>query len=112
MARDAAEREAKPHARLRTETVLHLDGLKADVVGILQHRYAAGAVKSDIELARQAVQRAFIENVEVPFARVGARVDQLLRIDSGGRRAGDIPDIVGTRTSRAKAEILDRLRAS
>ena len=75
VARDAAQREAKPHARLRSETGLHLDGLKSDVVGILKHRYATGPVKSDIEFARQTVQRAFIENMEVPFARVGARID-------------------------------------
>ena len=68
-----------------------------------------GAVEGDIELARQAVERALVENVEVPFARERAGVDQLLRIDAGGRRAGDIADIVGAGAARAQAEILDRL---
>ena len=86
---------------------LHLDGLEADVVRVFQHRNAAGAVEGDVELARQAVERALVEDVEVPFARIRPRVDQLLRIDTGGRCAGDIADIVGARTARAKAEILD-----
>ena len=88
---------------------LHLDGLKSDVVGILEHRYAASPIKSNIELARQAIQRAFIKNVEVPLARVGTRIDQFVRINAGRRCAGDIPDIVGTGPSRAQAEVLDRL---
>ena len=45
----------------------------------------------------------------MPFARVGPRVDQLLRIDAGGRRAGDVADVVGAGAARAQAEILDRL---
>ena len=89
--------------------VLHLDRLEADVVGILQHRDDAAAVEADIELARQAVERAIVQDVEVPFARVRPRVDQFLRIDAGGRRAGDVADVVGARAARAQAEILDRL---
>ena len=69
----------------------------------------AGAVEGDVELARQAVERAVVEDVEVPFARVGPRVDQLLRVDAGGRRAGDVADVVGAGAARAQAEILDRL---
>ena len=84
---DAAEREAKPDARLDGRARQHLDGLEADVVGVLQHRNDAAAVERDVELARQAVERALVEDVEVPFARVGAGIDQLLRIDAGGRRA-------------------------
>ena len=109
MAGDAAEREAKPDARFDAEAVLHLDRLEADVVGVFQHRNAPGAVEADIEFARQAVERALVENVEVPFARVRPRVDQFLRIDAGCRRAGDVADIVGARAARAETEILDRL---
>ena len=92
------------------EAVLHLDRLEADVVGVLQHRDGAGAVEGDVELARQAVERALVEDVEVPFARVGPGVDQLLRVDAGGRRAGDVADVVGARAARAKAEVLDRFQ--
>ena len=70
---------------------------------------SAGAVEGDVELARQAVERALVEDVEVPFARVGPGVDQLLRIDAGGRRAGDVADVVGAGAARAQAEVLDRL---
>src|SRR5262249_60230983 len=109
VAGNAAKCEAKPHTRLCPETRFHLDSLEPDVVGIFEHRYAAGPVKSNIELARQAIQGAFIENVEMPLARVRARVDQFMRINAGGRRARHIPEVVGTGPARAQAEGLGRL---
>ncbi len=97
---DAAEREAIPDAgrdRLPFEScpLCDLDGLEADIVGVFQRRDRAGAVKGDVELARQTVERTVVEDVEVPLARIGARVDQLLRIDARGRGAGDVADVVG-----------------
>ena len=59
------------------------------------------------DLRRQAIQRALVENVEMPLARIRPRVDELLRIDAGGRRAGDIADIVGAGAARAEAEFHD-----
>ena len=109
VAGDAAEREAKPDAGLDAEAVLHLDRREGDVVGVFQHRDLAGAVEGDVELARQPVQRAIVEDVIVPLARIGAGVDQLLRIDPGGRRARDVADVVGAGTARAQAEVLDPL---
>src|SRR5262249_43037749 len=73
-----AQEEPKPHSRLDAETIPHLDGLEADIVGVLEHRYDAAAVEADVELAGDAVKRAVVEDVEVPFARIRARVDQLL----------------------------------
>jgi hypothetical protein len=40
--------------------------------------------------------------MEMPFARVRAGIDQFLRIDAGGRRAGDIADVVGAGAARAQ----------
>ena len=99
---DAAQQDAEPDARLDTEAALHLHGLEADVVGVLQHGDGAGAVEADVELARQAVERAVVEDVEVPLAGVGPRVDQLLRVDAGGGRAGDVADVVGAGAARAR----------
>ena len=107
MAGDAAEREAEPHARLDAVSVDHLDGRKADVVGVFQHRNDAAAVEADIEFARQAVERAVVEDVEVPFARIRTRVDQLLAVDAGGGRAGDVADVVGAGAARPEAEAFD-----
>ena len=45
----------------------------------------------------------------MPFARIRPRVDQLLRIDAGGRRAGDVADVVGAGAARPEAEVLDAL---
>ena len=109
VAGETAKAEPKPDARLEPEASFTCYRLEADVVGVFQHRDHAGAVEADIEFARQAVERAVVENVEVPFARIRPRVDQLLRVDAGGRRAGDVADIVGAGAARAQAEILDRL---
>ena len=109
MSGHAAEAEAKPNARLDAEAVLHIDRLKADIGGIFEHRDYPGAVEGDVELARNAIERAVVEDVEMPIARIGPRVDQLLRVDASGRRAGDIADVVGARAARAQPEVLDRL---
>src|SRR5262249_54886512 len=106
---DAADSEPKPHARLDPEALPHGDGGEADVVGVLQHRNDAAAVEAHVELARDAVESAIVENVKMPIARVGPRVDELLRIDPGGRCTGHIADVVGTRTARTKADVLDVL---
>ncbi len=106
---NAADDQPKPHAGCDLAAVLHLDRLEADVVGVLEHGNDAAAVEADIELARQAVERALVEDVEMPFARVGPRVDQLLRIDARRRRARDVANIVGARAARAQPELLHRL---
>src|SRR6516165_4692106 len=106
---NAADDQTKPRAGRNLAAVLHLDRLEADVVGILEHGNDAAAVEADIELARQAVERALVEDVEMPFARVGPRVDQLLRIDARGGRTRDVANIVGARAARAQPEILHRL---
>ena len=71
--------------------------------------FITAAIEGDVELARQAVERTVVENVEVPFKCVGTRVDKLLRVDACGRRAGDVADIVGAGAARAQPQILDRL---
>ena len=109
VAGDAAERETIVDAGLDAVPVQHLDRLEGDVVGLFQHRDPARAVIGDIEFARQAIQRTVVEDVEVPLARMRPRVQQLLRIDAGGRRAGDVADVVGAGAARPQAEILDRL---
>src|SRR6185312_9887901 len=70
---------------------------------------ATAAVEGDVELARQAVERARIQDVDVPGAGVGPRVDELLRVDAGGRGAGDVADIVGPRAAGDDPEVLDGL---
>ena len=106
---DAAEAELEPDAGFEPEAVLHRDRLEADVVGVLEHGDGPRPVEGDVELPRQAGERAVVEDVEMPFARIRPRVDQLLRVDTRGRRAGDVADVIGTRAARAQAEVLDRL---
>src|SRR5438045_247705 len=98
MTGDAANAEPEPDAGV--DAWFDLDRSEGNVVGILQHRNGAGAIESDVELAGEPVERAVIEDVEMPFARIGARVEQLLWIDTCGGRAGDVADVVGARATR------------
>ena len=66
VAGDAAERQAEIDARFNAKSFTHLDGLKGDVVGFFQRGDAPSSVKRDIELARQAVERALVEDVIMP----------------------------------------------
>ena len=109
MSGDAAYPQAKPDTRFDAEAILYLDCGERDVVGVFEHRDLAGAVEGDVELARQSRQRAVVEDVVVPFARVFAGVEQFLRIDTRRRSARDVADVVGAGTARAQAEILDAL---
>src|ERR1043165_2267259 len=43
----------------------------------------------------------------MPLARIRPRVDQLLAVDAGRGRAGDIADVVGAGAARPQAEALD-----
>src|SRR5215510_10513867 len=104
-----AEAKTEPDAGLKPESVVYLHRLETDIISVFQHGYHARAVEPDVEFSRQTVERSVVENMEMPFTRIRARVDQLLRIDSGGRRLSDVADIVGTGSARAKAEVLDRL---
>src|SRR6185312_1192887 len=107
VAGDAADTEPKPYTGFDPETVLHLDRGKGDVVGVFQHRDTAGAVEGDVEFARQAIERAVVQDVMMPLARVRACVDQFLRIDTGGRRSRDVANVVRAGAARAQAEILN-----
>ncbi len=63
----------------------------------------------DVEFARQTGQRTVVEDVIMPFTRVRPGVDQFLRIDTGGRRARDVADVVGAGAARTESEILNAL---
>ena len=63
---------------------------------------------ADVEFARQPIERALIENVEMPLPRPRPGIDQLLRIDTRSRGAGDVADVVGAGAARAQADVLNR----
>ena len=75
----AAEAKTEPNAGIEWESFVYLDRLETDVICVLQHRDEPRAVKTNIELARQAVERTVVEDVKMPFACVGTGVDQFLR---------------------------------
>src|SRR5262249_43153084 len=88
VAGDAAKGEPEPHAGLDPEAFAYFDRGKSDIVRVLENRDRAGAIESDIELAGNSIEGTIIENMEVPFTGVGARIDQLIRIDTGSRCSG------------------------
>ena len=108
MAGDAAQLQAEIDARLEPRAPGDLAGDEADVVGVLEHGHAPAAVEGDVELARQAVHLAMIEDVVVHRAAERPRIVDFLRIDAGGRAAGDVADIVGTRAARGEPQRLHR----
>src|SRR4029077_15237364 len=57
---DAAKHQPEPDARLDAVTIIYAHRLKADVVGVLEHRDDAAAVEADIEFARNAVERTIV----------------------------------------------------
>src|SRR5690606_21611481 len=103
---DASELDTKIDARWNCAAFWHADGEEADVVGIDGGRDRSTAVERDVELARQAVEVAVIQDVVVQRPRVGTDVDQLVTIKSRCRRGGDVPDVVCTRTARRQTEFL------
>ncbi len=113
VARDAAERQPVVDPRRDRGTLEHLDGLEADVVGVLQRGDLAAAVEADVELARQVEHAAAVQDVVVPVARVRPRVEQLLGVDAGRCRTRDVADVVRTGAARNDAEVgqpLDEMR--
>jgi hypothetical protein len=105
VAGDAAEAEPVIHAGRHAETRRDADGGERDIVGLLQHRDGAAAVIGDVELARQAVQLAMMQDEMMQRAGVRAGVQQLVRIDPGGRAAGDVAHIVRPRPARGQADL-------
>ena len=63
MTGNAADNELKPDAGCDTGAILDLNGLEADVIGVLECRDRAAAVKGDIEFAWQTIERTLIQNM-------------------------------------------------
>ena len=106
VAGDAAELHAEIDARpdaLVVRSDFHR--VEADVVGVGAGGNGTAGIVGDVELARQAVEVAVFQDVVVNGAGVGHHVDQLVGIEAGGRRGGDVADIVGTGALRGQAEI-------
>src|SRR5688500_13516671 len=90
MTRDSTELHAKIHSRLdarrrsrtteRERTFRHADRDETDIVRVRRDGDAAAIVESDIELSRQSVEVALIENVVMQRLREGSHIDQFIRI--------------------------------
>jgi hypothetical protein len=65
-----------------------------NVVGVGNRIHSTAAFERDIELAREVVEIAVVQNVMVQGVCIRARVEQLLAIDAGGGRSGDVSYII------------------
>src|SRR5437762_10644785 len=68
VAGDAAEQDTEIDAGRDSLALPDRYRRKADVIGIFQHRHAAAAVETDVELARQAVELPMLQNGVVELA--------------------------------------------
>ena len=84
----------------------HAAGHEPNVIRVRHGIHRAAALEGHVELARQVVELAVIENVVVQRVREGPRVQQLLRVEAGGRRRGDVADVVHATALRGEAERL------
>ncbi len=107
VAGDAAEQHAEVDAGGNAVAVVYPHGDEADVVGVRDHADGAAVIEGDIELARQAIQIARVQDVAVE--RVGQRshVVELVRVDAGDGRCGDVANVVRARSARRHAEVLN-----
>ncbi len=103
MARRAAEGDAEENF------VADLHRLAADVVRIFDRADEAAAVIGDVELARQVVERAIIDNDLAHLLAERHHVDQLARINARGGVRGEVADVVRARAARVQADMLDAL---
>ena len=104
MSGDAPNPQTEPHTSIDTSALVHPHGREGNVVGVLQHGDGTAPIEADVELARQPVERAVVEDVVVPGLGIGTGVDQLLRVYAGCGRAGDVADVVGARPFGGDAE--------
>lgn len=82
----------------------HAAGHEPDVIRIRHRVHRAAALEGDVELARQVVELAVIENVVVQRVREGPRVQQFARVEAGSGRRGDVADVVHAAALRREPE--------
>src|SRR5208283_2670882 len=106
---NAADDELEPDAWRDICAILDLNGLEANIIGVLERRDRTATIKGDIEFAWQTIERALIQNMKVPRARIGPCIDELAWTDSCRCVPSHIADIVGARTASCQAQILHAL---
>ena len=106
MAGDAAQGEAEIDPLFHAAAGFDLHGFEADIVGVFQGGDGVAAVEGDVELARQAVQVAVVQDVVVQFPAQGEHVVEFVGVDAAGGVAGDVADVVRAGTARNDAGLM------
>ena len=105
--RDLVGEDVAVARRRRSGRAADPDGLEADVVGVLDRRDLAAAVEGDVELARQVVELAVVEDELTERVGQRKRVDELVRVHAAGGVAGEVADVVRAGPARVQADALD-----
>ena len=99
--RRAPERDSKCHA------VAVRNCFRADVVRVLDCADEPAAIHGDVELARQIVKRAVIDDARREVVGERTYVNQLHRVHARRRVRREVADVVRARAPRVKSDRLD-----
>ena len=95
----AAEQHTEIDATADRLSRRHPDRGKADISGVFERAGPSAAIEGDIELSRQAIELAVVQNMVVERSGQRPRIDQFLRVNTGKGAAGQVADIVGAGTA-------------
>src|SRR5689334_19177286 len=76
---------------------VHHDSFRANVVRISNCANESAAIKSDVELARQIVERTVVNNDLCEVLAERKNIDEFVRINACGRIGSKIADVVRSR---------------
>ena len=95
VSRNAAKQNAKIDACRNIAALANMRRNETYIVGVRNHADGAAAVESDVELARQSIHVARIQDVVVE--RFGQRgyIVEFGGVDAGDGRGSDVTDVVG-----------------
>ena len=107
----SSQRDPKINPRLNAAPCLrHSGGAQPYVVGILHRADEPAAIDRDVELAREIVELAMVQNKLCQFMREGERVENFVRIEPSRWVRRKIPDACGDRGPADSGAPTDLLR--
>src|ERR1035437_3167778 len=99
MSRDSAEHYAEIDSgghglALRGNAFVHPDSDETNVVGISNNRDRAAVIEGDVELSRQPIHIARVQNVGIQRLGQWSYIEQFLSIDAGDGRSRNVADVI------------------
>ena len=98
---DAAQSHLKVDARRNLfgrELFGDLDRKESNVIGVRKRTDCSSTIERNVELSRKTIKIAMVDQIPVKLFRQRQRFDDLFGVETTGRSASHIANIVGTRT--------------